>query len=81
MENKCQTNRKRRGAYKKCVLDHRIVRELYNQRRIELGDMAKHTSKEYFLDYISEKTGYAKITIRQILNRKQKEIDQREKSL
>lgn len=62
---------------------HSKVRKLYKERVAELGDMAKYTSKEYFVEYISQKLkedqeDYSDIRIRQILNMKQQEILQRE---
>lgn len=54
---------------------HRNVREMYNQRVSELGDMAKFTSKEYFVEYIYQALkekgeDYSRASIIKILNNK-----------
>lgn len=69
-----------------CVFKHRRVRELYNKRVQELkisefGNLNNYLSKEYFLDYLRDETGYSRASIILILNRSQKEINKRESKI
>ncbi len=61
---------RKRGNSAHTAKQHAEVRRLYRERVAELGDMAKHTSKCYFVDYIVEKTDYSAVRVAQILNSK-----------
>lgn len=61
---------RKRGYSAHTAKQHAEVRRLYRERVTELGEMAKHTSKSYFIDYIVEKTEYSAVRVAQILNSK-----------
>lgn len=68
-----------RGYSAYTAIRHAEVRSIHKRRVAELGEMAVHTSKDYFVDYVFEELKrinkeYSKVRIRQILNMPQKEI-------
>lgn len=67
-----------RGYSASTATKYKKVRKLYAERVKELGEMAKHTSRSYFVEYLIQKTGYCSATIRHILDMSQKEIKKRE---
>lgn len=65
-----QTTKKGRGESAMRIILHKQVHELHEQFIKDAGDLASQLPKSYFVNKITEKTGYSPITVGRIMNQK-----------
>lgn len=67
-----------RGRSLSAAIKHAAVRRLYAEIVQELGDSASSTSRTYFYDRIAKKKNYSWGSVKAILNKKKRDIDETE---